>query len=283
MTTLGIAVVVLVVLAGVFVFTSSIRRDRASATGLLSRETLRRDRTRGRKGGAQDDEPVATGREIERMAVLERRGDSTALVAAAPAPPSPVKYYDEQTLGVTRRQFFNRGIVGLFTLGLAGFGASNIAFLWPSLTGGFGSKIKVGKLDDIKAKIRENRGFYYFPEGRMYLTEFPKDALPKAKTAYTGGVLAGMEAGINALYQKCPHLGCRVPQCEASQWFECPCHGSKYNQVGEKKAGPAPRGMDRFGVELAGEIVSVNTSQVIDGPPIGTNTTGQEPEGPFCA
>ena len=60
-------------------------------------------------------------------------------------------------------------------------------------------------------------------------------------------VLAGMEEGFVALYQKCPHLGCRVPWCQTSQWFECPCHGSKYNRVGEKKGGPAPRGMDRFG------------------------------------
>jgi cytochrome b6-f complex iron-sulfur subunit len=86
-----------------------------------------------------------------------------------------------------------------------------------------------------------------------------------------------------ALYQTCPHLGCRVPQCVTSQWFECPCHGSKYNQVGEKKGGPAPRGMDRFPmtVSAGGELV-VDTGTVIQGPPIGTNTTGQEAEGPNC-
>ena len=36
-----------------------------------------------------------------------------------------------------------------------------------------------------------------------------------------------MEAGVVALYQKCVHLGCRVPWCTSSQWFECPCHGSQ--------------------------------------------------------
>ena len=73
-------------------------------------------------------------------------------------------------------------------------------------------------------------------------------------------ILAGMEQGIVALYQKCPHLGCRVPQCVTSQWFECPCHGSQYNQVGEKKAGPGPRGMDRFPITVAGNgDVTVNT------------------------
>ena len=74
-----------------------------------------------------------------------------------------------------------------------------------------------------------------------------------------------------------------MPSCESSQWFECPCHGSKYNQVGEKKAGPAPRGMDRFNVTVDGGSVTVDTGIVVQGPSIGTNTTGQEAEGPFCA
>ena len=59
--------------------------------------------------------------------------------------------------------------------------------------------------------------------------------------------------GITILSQKCPHLGCRVPQCATSQWFECQCHGSQYNRVGEKKAGPAPRGMDRYPATIAAE------------------------------
>ena len=92
-----------------------------------------------------------------------------------------------------------------------------------------------------------------------------------------------MENGIVVLYQKCPHLGCRVPQCVSSQWFECPCHGSQYNRVGEKKGGPAPRGMDRFRSpsSAAGDVV-IDTGTVFPGPPIGTNTTGQEAEGPHC-
>ena len=69
-----------------------------------------------------------------------------------------------------------------------------------------------------------------------------------------------MEKGYVALYQKCVHLGCRVPWCETSQWFECPCHGSKYNRVGEKKGGPAPRGLDRFALEVSGGNIIVDTA-----------------------
>ena len=74
-----------------------------------------------------------------------------------------------------------------------------------------------------------------------------------------------------------------MPQCVSSQWFECGCHGSQYNRVGEKKGGPAPRGMDHFPLEFsAANEVTVDTGTIVQGAPIGTNTTGQEAEGPHC-
>ena len=122
------------------------------------------------------------------------------------------------------------------------------------------------------------------PNARAYVNRYPAEDVAKAKKsgAYADPILAGYEAGLVALYQKCVHLGCRVPWCQSSQWFECPCHGSQYNRVGEKKGGPAPRGLDRFAVSADGGNVSINTKTVFVGPPIGTNTTGQEAEGPHC-
>ena len=92
-----------------------------------------------------------------------------------------------------------------------------------------------------------------------------------------------MREGLTVLSQKCPHLGCRIPECATSQWFECQCHGSQYNRAGEKKAGPAPRGMDHHpaSVSAAGDVV-IDTGSLIPGASIGTNTTGQEAEGPHC-
>jgi cytochrome b6-f complex iron-sulfur subunit len=276
-TIIAIAVPVLVVLAGVMLFASARRRDTESATGVMSSETARRDR--GPVELAESDHR-ASGREVERAAVLARRESSAPVKVAEP----PVAWVppDDETVGVTRRQFFNRSIVVSFALGLTTFSAGMLAFLWPSGTGGFGSKIKVGKLSDIQAAIDEGDGFAYYPEGRMWVTNYPSAALDKAGAVYSPPELAGMEAGFVALYQKCPHLGCRVPQCLSSQWFECGCHGSQYNRVGEKKGGPAPRGMDRFAMTIDGDSLSVDTGTVIEGPPIGTNTTGQEAEGPHC-
>ncbi len=270
------AIAVIVVLAFVALVGTAKRRDTQDATGVLSRETQKKDRS-------AEISPLGeapTGREIERLADLERKGSS---VATATKPDlAPFVPPDPETLGVTRRQFLNRSIIAFFGFALSVFGVQVIAFLWPTPKGGFGSKINVGKLDDIKQKITAGTGFYYVAEGRMWITAYPASALDKAKSVYQAPVLKGMEAGINALYQKCPHLGCRVPSCVSSQWFECPCHGSQYNNAGEKKGGPAPRGMDRFGVEVAGGSVTVDTGTVFQGPPVGTNTTGQEAEGPHC-
>jgi cytochrome b6-f complex iron-sulfur subunit len=283
MTAIVIAIAVLVVLAAIALFAVARRRDTDAATGMLSRETRRRDRSRADlPSGPETVGQPLRGRAYERSVALERLG-AGEIEPVRTAPPAVYVPPDPETLGVTRRQFLNRSIVGFMTFGLSGFGAAVVAFLWPSATGGFGSKINVGNVEDVKARIRENDNFLYVPEGRMWVTEYPVDKLPKAEAVYSPSVLAGMEAGLVALWQTCPHLGCRVPQCLTSQWFECPCHGSKYNRVGEKRGGPAPRGMDRFAMSVDGSgNFIVDTGTVVQGPPIGTNTTGQEAEGPNC-
>jgi cytochrome b6-f complex iron-sulfur subunit len=276
-----IAVVAIVVLAAVALLGAVRRRDAGSAVGNLSRETVSRDSKARRETTVDEALVPTTGKEIERSAALARSG---AGVATVDAPAAPVAWVppDPETYDVNRRQFLNRGVIALMGLSLAAFGTAIIGFLWPSSSGGFGSKLKLGKVSDLKADVQKANGFLYKPEGRLWVTIYPATALPKAEGVYTPPVLNSLKAGLAVMYQKCPHLGCRVPNCNSSQWFECPCHGSQYNQAGEKKGGPAPRGMDRFATEVtAGELV-VNTGVVIQGPPIGTNTTGQEAEGPHC-
>ncbi|MFZ6005844.1 MAG: ubiquinol-cytochrome c reductase iron-sulfur subunit [Actinomycetota bacterium] len=276
-TALLIAIPVLIVLAGVLLFASARRRDTGEVIGALARETRKRDRG----AVAAVETATVTGKDVEAAAALERRTASQAVATIDAKPPVAWVPPDPEVLAVTRRQFFNRGIVGFFVLGISGFGAACLAFLWPKLGGGFGSVVNIGSTASIDARITEGGGFAYYPEGRMWVTHYPSAAVPNAKKVY-GAELPGMEAGYTALYQKCPHLGCRVPECKPSQWFECQCHGSQYNRNGEKKGGPAPRGMDRFPITVTNTSVSVDTGTIITGPPIGTNTTGQEAEGPHC-
>ena len=279
----AIAVVLLVVLAAVVLVSASKRRDRSAAG--LSRETRKRDRANPVLAGQSSSAP--TGREVEAAAAAARSDD---VVTVESAPLEPFVAPDPMALGVSRRQFFNRSLVGMMGLGLSGFGGASLAFLWPQGVSGFGSKIKVGNIVELLADIETSNGFLYKPQGRMWITAYPNGAVEKARATYsapelagmTAGVEGGFEAGVVALYQKCPHLGCRVPNCVSSQWFECPCHGSQYNQVGEKRGGPAPRGMDRFATSVTNGVLTVDTGAIVQGPPIGTNTTGQEAEGPNC-
>jgi len=273
---IALAVGVIVVLFAVVLLATARKADVRGA-GALSRETRRRDRD------AEIDLPVApTGKAVERAAVEER---TQALVPAAAAPPSIWVPPDREEIGFNRRQFLNRSTVVLMSTGLLTFAAAGfVAFLWPTAAPIFGGKVNVGKLNDILASIRSNGGFFYASNARSYVTVYPAEALPKARGVREyKPILEGMESGVVALYQKCPHLGCRVPECKSSQWFECPCHGSQYNRSGEKKSGPAPRGMDHFAVNVGstGDVI-IDTSTVFVGAAIGTNTTGQEAEGPHC-
>jgi len=196
---------------------------------------------------------------------------ATAVALGGPAPKAPKP--------MSRREFFRRSLVASLLVYGAQFGGASIAFLWPNLKGGFGSVINAGSLDEIKAFITENDQPFYSGTGRFYIVAYNGD--PEGDIDYqTEGVEMD---GIMPLYQRCVHLGCRVPFCIQSQWFECPCHGSKYNTAGEYELGPAPRGMDRFRVEVtsSGDVM-VDTSEVIQGPPRGTDTLHRPPAGPFC-
>jgi cytochrome b6-f complex iron-sulfur subunit len=276
-----IAIPVILGLAVLLVVATTVSRQRSS-TGSLGREAKKADRSTSTDVVPADLDEEARARFAETKSSLEPAGKVPALSAAgglirfgdAPA--------DPEALGVTRRQFFNRGILASQSLVLGSFSLAVIGFLWPSLTGGFGGKVKAGDIKDILSAVAEKKEPFYVPEARAYINPYPESAVPAAKKVYSESILPEMQAGIVVLYQKCVHLGCRVPWCKTSQWFECPCHGSKYNRVGEKKGGPAPRGLDRFPLDVTGGQVTINTGTVVQGPPIGTNTTGQEAEGPNC-
>ena len=292
-----IVIVLLVLFAMGMLFTALRRRDSRFATGRLSRETKARDKSAAvaaeaeaaaaRGAGAGDAAApgttiATTAAAAEQAATIAWRSPTTEVVEGQIVthdwtPPT------QEAIGVSRRQFLNRSIIGFMGLGLTGFGGAVLGFLWPPFVTGFGAVINAGNIGDLKNQIRDGNGFYKVPEGKMWITEYPASALEKARAIYTPDELAGMEQGLVALFWKCPHLGCAVPECVTSQWFECPCHGSQYNRVGEKRGGPAPRGMDRFKVSVndKNELL-VDTGTIIPGPPVGTNTTGQEAEGPNC-
>ena len=177
----------------------------------------------------------------------------------------------------SRRDFLRFGLLAAVAGSVASFGGASLAFLWPSLRGGFGARLTIGDAAFVTAEIAKGGGQFAYPAGRMYLVEY--DASSDGEDQYadiTNGT------GFMALYQKCVHLGCRVPWCASSRWFECPCHGSRYNRWGEYQFGPAPRGLDRFNVVEEGGQIVVDTSTIITGPPRGGGVLNQSPEGAHC-
>ena len=192
---------------------------------------------------------------------------------------------------ITRRSFMRRMLgVGVGILSLEFLGGT-MAFLWPNLSEGLGADINLGTADDITSVFAEwAEGLpYIYNQSNLFFVNVPA---AKARVASNAdGVQADAslpvadpgtdvdeelplpDRSVIALWRKCPHLGCQVPQvCEASQWFECLCHGSKYTVLGERRDGPAPRGMDRFAVTVENGEYVVVTREVISGPPPGTVT-----------
>jgi cytochrome b6-f complex iron-sulfur subunit len=245
----------------------------------LDRRAIKADRAR-RKVEHAERTAVAT---LERIEVEEEE-------AEGPPPPDPVLQRVEVTAAdyaVTRRQFFNRAVLGVFGLFLAQFAITGLAFFWPKLKGGFGTPIAVGKVVDLKVDIIQGATFVpkFVASAQSWIVPFNVDDLPGSSFETVPFVVAGGEAdgvGLMALWQRCVHLGCRVPSCVPSQGFECPCHGSKYNLHGEYEQGPAPRNLDRFGVSVnaTGELV-VDTGNIVQTARSKSKTITY-PQGPFC-
>ncbi len=146
-------------------------------------------------------------------------------------------------------------MLGIAAIGVAAAWTS-WDFLQPTVPLGFGGKIKGGPADPVPAD-----GVLPVPAARAYLTKH--------------------EDEIVALWSRCPHLGCRVPWCESAGEFQCPCHGTTFNRLGEHRSGPAPRGMDRFAVTTEDGTIVIDTGVVITGPALGSESI-DEPAGPPC-
>ena len=239
-----------------------------------------------RRKDTEETVPVAEP-ESALVGATQAEGAPAYVLETAPPEPRPRKRTAvEDVQEISRRQFLNRaGIAGLL-VGLAQFGMASLDFLYPRLRGGLGAKITVDlqgitNADDIKTRLASSRTPEFVADGRFFISLFegnPAEAadVPAYKLTNTA------DTQVVALFRKCVHLGCSVPWCASAKWFECPCHGSKYSINGEYRDGPAPRGLDRFPVEIVDGKIVVDTGKLIEGPPRGTVTGQPQPEGEHC-
>ena len=289
-----IIILVVTVLAGAGVFAVAARRPSSSGsvTASFDARAQRRDRARFLSHEAGGVATIAaTALDTEAETETETEANLSPADIESPTIPDPIQdrvQISSSEYGTTRRMFLNRSLGGLFGFYSLALGAGFLAMLWPRIKGGFGSPIAVGNFDDIRNAVLQSDGTVvpqFFAAAQTWVVPFDPDDLAGssfelAPTVVAGG--GGGEMGLMALWQRCVHLGCRVPACIPSQGFECPCHGSKYNLHGEYEQGPAPRNMDRFAVEIdsAGNL-TVLTGEVFE-TPRAQSKTAVYPAGPFC-
>lgn len=285
LTEIGLIVVaVIAILGAAGAFTVAYRRSQSAEpdpTAGVSSETMAADKSM--EGVHVEPEAVAPEDEVSEEPEPEVSDEG---VEEPVEQPVGVQIIETQRVvevsaeegGVTRRQFFNRAITATFGSWLALFGLTSLAFMWPKLSGGFGADINAGTVGELQDRVYASDGSVlpvFIPEAKAYVVPAPLELSDQ----YAGKDVAA--AGLMALFQRCVHLGCRVPWCAPSQGFECPCHGSKYNGVGEYFAGPAPRNLDRFQVALQGDNFIIKTGSIIESARAPVPSVSY-PQGPSC-
>lgn len=167
---------------------------------------------------------------------------------------------------VESKQVSRRSVLRLtfwtgLSAGLLGFAGTMIDFLYPRNITGFGAVIPIGLVTDYPPGSKTE-----VSAGKFWLVNLTEEQ---------GG------PGFLALYWMCPHLGCTVPWRETfnfvdpetgrarAGWFNCPCHGSTYNDAGVRVFGPAPRSLDRMDLSIDPDTgrISVNTGSITNGTP----------------
>lgn len=193
-----------------------------------------------------------------------------------PPPPAPRQ-------PVSRRRLLVGGLLGAVGfLGVGGAAATAFGVLDTDAEDGLlrvpGSPAELVALTRAKGPLLIGRD--------TALVDYPPEALDKAAAVYDDITMVGLRLGLIALYLRAPHQGYRVRFCGSSGWWQDDADGSKFSRVGEKEAGPSPRGLDLHPVAAptrTGRLVTiVDTTRLIVGARLGADTTHQQIGGPHC-
>ena len=97
--------------------------------------------------------------------------------------------------------------------------------------------------------FRMTKADVHYEESRKFKIgkpeEFPPGSIKKLDDKKV--FIAADKDGLYAISGICTHLGCIVSA--SAEGFQCPCHGSKFNNDGKVTAGPAPRSLPWLKIE----------------------------------
>jgi cytochrome b6-f complex iron-sulfur subunit len=179
------------------------------------------------------------------MKSLKLSDETTALAEPSPSDrPLP-----------TRRTVLDKLGISVIVASVAGLGYSLLRSLVPNVLYEPPRRFKIGSAGK-------------FPEGATYLEDTRLFIFRDQRT-------------FQAMSAVCTHLGCTVKmvalnqprtvevrgrRMEEQREFHCPCHGSKYYGDGTNYAGPAPRPLARYRLELSADDAQliVDMSQPVD-------------------
>ncbi len=154
---------------------------------------------------------------------------------------------ETQVPGISRREFLYYIWTASIALYLAEFTGLALWFAIPRIRDGeFGGVFNVlpDKIPGVNEPPVDNA------EGRFWLVNLDTTDPTGIERMYQASDELGEITGVAAIYKVCTHLGCIYKWNDASNRFECPCHGSKYRLDGRRIQSPAPRSLDRFSVTL---------------------------------
>jgi cytochrome b6-f complex iron-sulfur subunit len=140
---------------------------------------------------------------------------------------------------LSRRNVLKLGVGALSALALLEFGGASVLYLQSNgSTGEFGGVVTAGVVDDFPpSSVTE------FPHARFFLIRTP-------------------DGGFLAAHSRCTHLGCTVSWSPQDERFLCPCHAAAFDFYGIHEGPPTPRPLDLFDVQIVGDQVRVDTSQI---------------------
>lgn len=144
----------------------------------------------------------------------------------------------------TRRSFLvNFGIVGVMVIAAGTFLKSIIEFIHPGSQEKKFHKYLVAKTGEIEIGQAKEITLGETPVFIVHLEDTYK--------AYSG---------------ICTHLGCLIRWEEKDEHFYCPCHQGYFDKTGKVTAGPPPRPLDEFVVEVEDNLVYMHIPEKMKGP-----------------
>jgi cytochrome b6-f complex iron-sulfur subunit len=135
----------------------------------------------------------------------------------------------DETSKTTRREFFYVGC-GAMGAASAGFVVSTFRFLVPTVLYEPPSRFSLGNPANVPPD-----SVTFLPDRRLFLFNGPD--------------------GLYVISSVCTHLGCNVKRIDPG--FQCPCHGSRFDDSGRVVQGPAPSPLAWYALSLSprGELI----------------------------